>query len=378
MKKLILFVLIITVMYFAVGCSDENGGDDPSTCDTLYITDTLYDTLIVVDTIVICDSNYTDLDPPFIEDVFGPGNVTVGEEAAFGCSVYTDAPIIAYRWDLMASTEGFEDYFYPAVAMEGDFTPVGSAPFPFQPEDSGYTSSYTYDYRGRYTSILQIEDEDGYIEYAGTRVAVDPTAPDSAGPDFIVRVGMAESLFVDDFNFKRHALVADHRIPAAVYHDDESDFHAFAHVDDIYLTGTRYIQTRAEMGRILQLEAFGDYICELTWDIDVQGALHYWGDNASDVVMYSIYSSMKMDDGLPQTRCIYRKSLTGDGGDQAYYIDRNISVTDSVLVWGMHEYEVWLAVETVQMLGPGGGGAVCFDGENGFTRLNKVDIYMDK
>ncbi|HDR91351.1 MAG TPA: hypothetical protein ENN75_03775 [candidate division Zixibacteria bacterium] len=378
MKKLILFAVILFAMFIAVGCSDENGDGDPCTCDTLYIVDTLYDTLIVVDTIVICDTNYTDLDPPFIKDVSGPGSVVEGNSAAFSCSIYTDAPIVSYRWDFLATSDGFEDYFYPAGLANGTFTPSGTAPSPFQHEATGYTASYTYDNRGRYTAILEIEDEDGYIEYGGTRVAVDPSTPDTPGPDFIVRVGMPESLYVENFDYKRHAVIADHRIPASVYHDDSDDFKAFAHVSDEYLSGQRYIQTRAELGRVVQLEAFGDYICELTWDIDIQGALHYWGSNADDVVMYSIYSTMKMDTGLPQTRCIYRKALDGSSGDQAYFINENISVTDSVLVWGMHEYEVWLGIETVQLLSPGAGSAVSFDGDDGFTKLNKLLLYMDK
>lgn len=378
MKKLALFAVIIFAMFLAVGCSENNGDDDPCTCDTLYITDTLYDTLIVVDTIVICDTNYTHLDPPFIKEVYGPGIITQGNSAAFSCSIYTDSPIISYRWDLFAASAGFESYFFPAGLSEGSFTPSGTAPFPFQPEATGYSANYTYENRGRYTAILEIEDEDGYIEYGGTRVAVDPTTPDTPGPDFIVRVGMPESLYVSNFDFKRYALIADHKIPASVYHDNDADFKAFAHVSDNYFSGQRYIQTRAELGRVLQLEAFGDYICELTWDIDVQGALHYWGSNSGDVVMYSIYSTMKMDTGLPQTRCIYRKTLLGNDGNQSFFVNRNIAVTDSVLVWGMHEYEVWLSIETVQMLGAGAGSAICFDGDNGFTRLNKLNVYMDK
>jgi hypothetical protein len=30
------------------------------------------------------------------------------------------------------------------------------------------------------------------------------------------------------------------------------------------------------------------------------------------------------------------------------------------------------------MLGAGAGSAICFDGDNGFTRLNKLNVYMDK
>jgi len=378
MKKAILWSLIVLAMFIAVSCSENGDDPDPCTCDTLYITDTLYDTLIVVDTIVICDTNYTDLDPPFIKEVVGPGTIIEGGIAAFSCSVFTDSPIISYLWDFFATSAGSEGYFFPAVLEDGSFTPVGTAPYPFVAEDSGYTASYTYDYRGKYNAILQIIDDDGYTEYDGTRTSVGPTAPDSAGPDIIIRAGIPESLLVADFDYKRFGLIADHAIPAAVYVDDLGNLQTFAHVDNDYLPGSKYIQTRAELGRYLLLEGFGDFFCELTWDIDIKGAMHYWGTGGSDIVMYSIYSSMKMDDGLPQTRCIYRKTLYGDGGDQAYYIDENIAVTDSVAIWGMHEYEVWLAVETVQMLSDGAGAAICFDGANGMTTLNELHIYMDK
>ena len=374
------FAIVLTLfIVFGFGCS-EDCEECPDTCDTLYVYDTLYDTLIVCDTIVICDSNYTNLDPPFIEDVIFPEMLTAGQSGAFACSVLSDAPIISYAWYLFAQSGDNANYFYPADLTEGPFTPTGAFPFPFVEQDTGAAVNYTYDYRGRYDAVLRIEDEDGYVEYSGANFSVDPSTPDTPGPDLIVRAGIEDSLMGDEFDFQRFSLLADNAVPAAVYSDGIDVVHAFAHTSGDYIPGARYIQTRADIGRIVLLEGYGDFICELKWDIDIKGALHYQGSDAGDVVMYSIYSIMKMDDSFPQSRCIYRQTLTGDGGDQAYYIDHNLTITDSVLVWGMHEYEVWLGVETVQMLsgGAGSASAVSFDGTDGLTQINKLNIYMDK
>ncbi|RKZ29644.1 hypothetical protein DRQ36_07990 [bacterium] len=380
MQKALFVVILSLALLLSFGCEKCEECEDCPPCDTFYICDTLYDTLVVCDTIVVCDSNYTDIDPPFIEEISGPHEITLGGEAAFGCSVLTDAPLVRMSWDLFAETGENIDYFYPADPTEGPFTPWGTVPATFIETDTGASPTHTYDKRGKYTAVLEIEDEDGYIEHDGFVVFAVPTVPDTNADPRIVRAGIPDSIYGEDFELLRFGLIADNRIPVSVYADSYDQFHAFANINSDYLPGPNYIQTRVETGKCLRIEGAGDFRMEITVDYDIAGALHIRGGDIGDYVRYSAYMTLRETGGFPETHYLYSYTLDGIDGDQAYYINNEQVITDTVIVWGMLEYEFWFGVETVQFIGGSGGtgSSVCFDGTDGFTKLNKIKVYMEK
>jgi len=320
------------------------------------------------------DTNHTDIDPPFIRWVSGPAQVVVGGSAQFDCEILSDAEIIRKSWnlDLFAG-----DYFYPAIAEEGYFTPEGARPYPFAETDTGDAPSFVYENRGMFTVGLEIEDEDGYIEHSGTMIEVIPETPDD-GSIHVLYAAMTDTILGANFDLQRFSLIAEPAYPACVYSDGFGQFAAYSFIESDSMAGYRIIRSSAEVGKLLGIEGSGWFLAYIELDFDVEGALHIWGDNPADMVEYSVYFTVKHVDGLPRTNYLYSKRLTPSDGE-AFYLKNSYFIEDTVRVMGNELYEFWFGMETFQYHAPGqSGSAVCFDGVPAPTRLNRAMFTLDK
>ena len=353
MKGFILFFAAMMILLFA-GC-DNNTCDNPA---------------------APADTNHTNVDPPFIQSVDGPWEVVVGNEASYSCTILSDADIVRKSWDLDLFAA---DYFYPTTAAEGAFAPTGTRPNPFVESDTGATPTFAYSHRGKYTAALEIEDADGYIERSGTMTNVVPAVDDTPSIH-IVRAASVDTLDGSDFDIVRFGLIADNAVPACVYSDGYDRFFAYCHIDNEIAPGYRIVHTKAETGKHLGIEGSGWFVAKITVDFDVEGAMHIWGDNPDDFVKYSTYMTLRYVDGLPITHYLYSKVLDNSAPEQGFYLKDNHVIEDTVTVMGNEEYEFWFGVETFQYLSPGdsAGSAICFDGVEAPTKLNKVTFELEK
>ncbi|MCK5832714.1 hypothetical protein KAH81_03490 [bacterium] len=342
------------MLFIFVGCDNGNGSDPNEPIDT----------------------NYTNVDPPFIESVTGPGQLIVGNEAQFYCEILSDAEILRKSWNLDLSAGG---YFYPSSVTEGGFTPSGLRPDPFVQTDTGEAPTFNYSKRGKYTAALEIEDADGYIERSGTMVSVIPETADSAGVH-IVRAASTDTVLGEDFDFLRFGLIADNVVPACVYADGYDAFSAYSYIDCDISPGYRIVRTKVETGKRIGIEGSGWFVARISVDFDVEGALHLWGGGSEDMVEYAAYITVQHTDGLPRTHYIYSKSLNSSSLDEAFYLNGNHVVEDTLNVMGNEEYEFWFGVETFQYLAPSdsSGSAVCFDDAVAPTKLNRVMFTLEK
>lgn len=337
------------------------------------------------DTPTNTDQNETDVDPPYINSITGPIEAIIGSEVNFACDVASDADIDRYSWSFMAGTGDNSDYFYPADGTtEGLWTPSGEAPDPFTEQANGSAATYTYNNRGRFMATLEVEDSDDYIKRQGYMVSVLPDEPDTSVFPPIIRAGLTEDIDGEDLNFQRFYSSADDKALVSVFADSENVLHSFGYADNNDLHGDRIIVTRAEAGERLRVEGEGYFIMELTFDFDLNGAVHMWNPQAGDMVQISTYVTMNplSEGGTPATAYLTDHAFFGSDGDQSYYFNGNHVVTDSVIVYASHEFEwqMMFGLETMQIVtgSDSSGSAVCFDGEDGFARLNSVSIFIDK
>jgi len=354
MKKMVLLFAISILILAFVGCdnNDDNGITAPA------------------------DTNHTNVDPPFISDVNGPYEIEVGSDAVYSCTILSDADIIRRSWNLDLFAD---DYFYPATATEGAFTPTGTMPSPFVETDTGQTPTFVYANRGKYTAALEIEDADGYVERGGTMAFVVPITADDPSIH-VVRAASVDTLDGSEFDILRFSLIADNSVPACVYADGYDKFFAYSHIDNEIAPGYRIVRTAAETGKHLGIEGSGLFVARIIVDFDVEGSLNLWGNNPDDFVEYSTYLKIKHVDGLTRMHYLYSKRLDWTSTEQGYYLDGNHVIEDTLNVMGNEEYEFWFGVETFQYhaAGDSAGSAVCFDGVDAPTLLNKVTFELEK
>ncbi len=322
-----------------------------------------------------CDTNNTNVDPPFIRSISGPGQITVGSEAEFICEVLSDAPVVRKSWNIDLSSA---DYFFPASASEGFFTPSGARPCAFVETDTGDSPTFTYDKRGKYTIGLEIEDSDEYVERAGTMIFVIPPTPDSGGVH-VVRAASTDTVYGEDFDFLRFGLISDGAIPACVYSDGYDNYSAYGYIDGAIVPGYKTIRTNAETGKRIGIEGSGWFVARISVDFSVEGALHLWGGGVEDVVQYSVYMTLKHATGLTRTHYLYSKRLDA-ASNGAFYLNNTHVIEDTLNVMGNEEYEFWFGVETFQFHAPADstGSAVCFDRAVNPTKLNRVMFTLEK
>jgi len=352
------FLIIIALVAFTVifnGCCDE--------CD-------------------VCDEcpdpNETGIDPPYIESVTGPGHVTVGTAGDFSCSVLSDADIIRYSWGLHPGSGSGVDYYFPAPgASEGVWTPDGSRPTLFVPDDSSATVSASYLSRGVYSVMVEIEDADGYTERERTIVFIDPVEPDVCEDSLEMMAGMTDSIKGEDFEMLRFGMWTSEKAYGCSYADSLNTFNQFGYIESLDSTDgdeDQYFYTYAECGDMISVIGGKDNIAVVTVNFDIKGAMHIWDATASDYVKFSMYVSKTMQDSYPETQYLFSQTLSGDEPNPAYYFDSTREVVITTNFEGMMLFEFWVGAEIEIACSGGAGGAVCFDGDDAYIRINKVTI----
>ena len=326
------------------------------------------------------DTNATNIDPPYIQNILGPGELTVGDNGDFSYEVLTDTSIVRSSWIFFANSDEYSDYFFPgAGASEGNWTPDSEPPNMFANADTGETLSYTYSRRGVFTATLEIEDADGYVERSGTFVQVEPAVPDTDENHIIIAPGLTDTVYGDEFAMLDCALWASDGCLASAYADSFDVFKNFAFIDSLSGIDDRYVSSSVKSGKIIQVAGAASNPGTLFVNFDVIGAMHLWDAEPTDFVKYSVFVTTRLTDGgLPETQYVYSKTLDGSEGDQSYYLDSNYEISIPVNFEGSEEYKLWVGTKIEILSSEGAGAAICFDGENGMTRLNYVILALDK
>ena len=354
--KWYLTVLAVALLLIAAGCEED--GEPCPTCP---------------------DTNYTDVDPPAIDVITLPGILEVGESGSFAATILSDADIVRSEWDLMPESGENASYFYPSELTEGSFTPAGTRPGPFQPEDTLLSSSYSYDYPGKYIAVLEIEDEDGHSDRAGGLLEARWADQDSYDIHILYEA-YYDTLFGPDFDLLETEIFSPHIIPVAAWAESYYDFHSFSHTGTDLTGAPSLTYYRQECGKHLGISGSGWLRMTIDVDFDVTGAMHIWGGNPGDYVEYTVYVLTYKVGSTPETHYLYTERLEGGAGEQSYLMNDNHQITTFTDVLGDEEYVLMFGVEVYQYHAAGstGGSAVCLDGEHGETHLNSITLYMDK
>lgn len=329
------------------------------------------------------EENKTDVDPPFIQSISSPGQITVGSSANFSCLIKSDAPITRKSWNLFAETGANANILYPSGTVNGPWNPGIDQPEFFVQTDTGANVSRVYNKRGIYNILLEIKDADNYIERGGTRLFVKPTRPDtSANPMLIVADNDFHEVPGRNFEFLYFSLAGDNAYPASVYADTFNIFKAFAHLncDD---GQPKTLQSRIETSKYIQIEGVGGYYGVFRVNFDIYGTMHLWSTSHDDFIRFSVYMMLRETlptYGLPVKRYLYSQTIFGNDVESAYSFNANHMVEDTIMIEGMFEYELTFGVEIVQYLAgdDSTGSAICFDGTRGMTKLNGIFVKLDK
>lgn len=326
------------------------------------------------------DVNRTDVEPPYIEAVSGPSEITVGESADFFCDVLTDAPIVRYSWVLSPASYGNEDYFFPPEGTsEGEWTPTGTVPDMFADADTGAEVSNIYASRGCFAIAIEIEDTDGYIERGGTMLKVNPAVPDTDANPTMLYPGLADTIWGSEFTLMDYGLWASGGCMAASKTGSYNIAHNFAFIDSLSGYGDRYVNLWWETGKVLRIPGGEVHPADVIVNFDAFGTMHLWNAAEIDYARYSIYVISRMlDGGLPEKHIIYSKTLIGDGDYRAFLVNSSNEVSLITNFEPDEEYEFWFGVEIEALVSSGAGSAICFDGENGMTKLNYVVFLLQK
>jgi hypothetical protein len=378
MKKFITAILLTALLgvFVFVGCSKECE-DCPNNVDTLLITDTLTDTLVVTDT----DTVITD--PPLLIDVNGPTDLVVGAIGDFSCDVASMDNFIAARWDLDPRPVSYDYYIMPGQS-EGSFTPTGTMPWQFTETNNGLDVSGSFDKRGIYTTQVHIEGNGGFTDKGGVVVYVSPETPDTSANPQVIRAGLEEEVLGSDFEFLKFSYLGKENIsdfPVSVSADAFNEFKTFNNFFDLNGGQPRIARTTSECYKFLRIEGMGYYYAIVKVDFDIFGSMLVFGDDPNDYIDYSVYVSAQPvlpTTFFPEVHYLYYNTFTGGSGD-AYCINSNNVVTDTITVEGSYEYNFTFGMKITQHHSntPSSGTAICFDGP-GMTRLNNVKIFLEK
>ncbi len=358
----VLFILLASMLVFTMfsGCSKEC--EECQTCPDCP------------------DTNATNIDPPYIEDISGPGELTIGNSGDFSYEVLTDTSIVRSSWIFFANSDEYSDYFFPeAGASEGSWTPDDNPPNMFANADTGETPSFTYSMRGIFTATLEIEDADGYIARGGTFVQVEPAVPDTDEHPILIAPGLSDTLSGNEFALLNYGLWSSDGCLASVYADSFHILKTFCFIDSLSGSDDRYVYSWVEAGKIVRVAGSKSNLATISLNFDIVGAMLLWDAAATDYVKYSIYVKTRLaDGGLPETHYIYSKIIDGTDGDQSYYLNSNHNAMLEINFAGDEEYEFWFGEKIQVLSSPGAGAALCFDGENGMTKLNYVIMSLPK
>ena len=327
------------------------------------------------------DTNYTHIDPPYIQNITAPEELVVGNSGDFSYEVLSDTGIVRSSWIFFANSEENSDFFYPEEgSYEGEWVPDEDIPDMFENADTGVSVSHLYSHRGIFTATLEIEDADGYVERDGRIVNVLPAEPDTDESPILLAPGLTDTAFGEDFTLLDYGLWATGGCLASVWEDSFPVLRNFCFVDSLSGVGEKYVYSWIECGKILRVAGSKSNLATISVNFDIAGALHIWDAAETDYVQYSVYLSTRMiDGGLPETHYIYSKSLEGIDGDQSYYLNSNHTKILEINFAGDEEYEIYFGVKVKALISDGGGAAICFDNDElGFTGLNYMILSLPK
>ncbi len=320
------------------------------------------------------EENPTDVEPPFINNIYGPGDIIIGNLADFGCDIVSDADIIQYSWDLTPFTGDSTDYYFPDDGTpQGEWTPTGERPSLISADAEDSVASYTYYNRGIFIPLLQIEDEDGYIERANTVVRVNPETPDEFDDIVQLAQGLEDTIYGNEFEVLRFGAWTTNGCLASIYTDGYNEFHDFCYIDSLSGWNERQIYSWVETGKKLQVFAGEPVPGDIVADFDIAGALHLWDYQPEDYIEITVYLSFISESGISETFYLFSETLQAS---DAYWLNSNHNITIPITV-NEGYYEIWFGLQ-VEVYSQSGGAAVCLDGENGFTLLNYVFITLNK
>ena len=321
--------------------------------------------------------NDTNIDPPYIISVDGPTEVTVGNSADFSCEVLSDAPIDSFLWDLEPSFDLASDYYYPAAGSEeGEWTPTGERPDIFNADIFDTNASFIYEKRGIYTAVLEIKDEDGYIEFGNTIVQVDPETPDTFADIVQLAPGLQDTIYSSTFEALNYGLYASDGCMASVYADSFNTLHSMAYIDSFSGPEDRYVQEWISTGKRLQVFTGEPTPADVRVDYDISSAIHLWDSSDIDYVQVTVYLNIiHEDNGRSYLFHLLRQRFTSADGE-AYYLNSHHNMNCPFDFNGGF-YTLWFGVK-IDIYSSQGGAAFCMDNSDNFVKLNYIYIDLNK